>query len=64
MNAIKGYGESFSVDIVAGGFIITYPVLDEDGECSQTIRQVITSPRKLQQKIKEIIDNIGLTSDN
>lgn len=61
------YGETIQIEIVAGGFILTYPVITKatDGsECQDTAREVFASPRKLQNKIKELISSLGLVAQD
>lgn len=56
--ALSSYGEQITIEVVKGGFILVYPVLtDKDGVL--TIREIFVSPRKLNQKLKEIIDNLS-----
>lgn len=60
------FGESITIEVVAGGFILTYPVIstnDDGSEYSVLAREVFVSPRKLNQKLKEVIDSIGLVAD-
>lgn len=63
MNAQNKYGESVIIEIVTGGFILTYPVIGPDGTTTDTAREVINSPRKLNNRIKEIISSMGLVAD-
>lgn len=56
------YGESLTVEVVTGGFILTYPKIDDHGSTTQC-REVFSSPRKLHQKLKEVIESIGLVSE-
>ena len=56
-----------AVEIVAGGFILTYPVISKSPEGSEyqdTAREVFASPRKLQNKIKELISSLGLVAQD
>lgn len=59
------YGESITIDIVGDGFILNYPVPtgDGDAEYMNQARQVFMSPRKLIQKIKEVIDTVSAVAD-
>ncbi len=65
----NNYGESITIEIVEGGFILTYPILnsdekDNDGwDCLQSTREVFMSPRLLNKKIKSVIDSLGLVAD-
>lgn len=57
-----------SIEVVVGGFILTYPVYSNDLnvpglEAVSISKEVFVSPRKLNQKIKEVIDSIGLVKD-
>ena len=56
------YGDSITIEVVVGGFILTYPKVNSLNEVS-LCREVLTSPRKLNQKLKEVIDNISLVSE-
>ena len=55
-------GAFISIDVVKGGYILTYPEV-LNGEPGLPCREVFVSPRKLNQKIKEIIDDLGLSKD-
>lgn len=55
------YGETLTVEIVAGGFILSFPII-ENGVNTGTAREVFSSPRKLQNKIKELIGSLGLVT--
>lgn len=60
------YGnETIQIEVVKGGFILTYPtqVKEGDSERWETAREVFVSPRKLNQKLKEVIDTISLVGD-
>jgi hypothetical protein len=60
------YGEHLNIEVVAGGFILSYPVIVNAGgeESVQQAREVFVSPRKLIQKIKNVIGEIGLVADD
>lgn len=56
----NSYGESITIEVVQGGFILTYPVVDATtGDTTGGAREVFTSPRKLQQKLKEVIATLS-----
>lgn len=61
------YGQTLSIEVVTGGFILCYPVVVETlpsgEEVLEQAREVFVSPRKLNQKIKEVLDQIGLVAD-
>lgn len=59
------YGEQIVIEVVAGGFILTYPQVRQNGDKEYTdqAREVFVSPRKLNQKLKEVIESIGLVAD-
>lgn len=50
--------ESITVSIVKGGFILNYP-----GANGSQSTEVFTSPRKLQQKMKELIEALSYVSE-
>jgi len=54
------YGESVTIDIVKGGFILTYPSKGEAGEFTDTTREVLNSPGKLFKRVKEVIGDLSL----
>lgn len=59
------YGESIQIEIVSGGFILTYPVKTDPASDSydNQQREVFASPRKLNKKIQEVIKDLGLVAD-
>jgi hypothetical protein len=60
------YGERIVIEVVAGGFILEYPVFSGDGkdEHSDIAREVFVSPRKLNQKLKDVIATVSLVADD
>lgn len=54
--------DQITIEVVKGGFILTYPVMT-DGLGVDYQREVFVSPRKLNQKIKEVIDTLSLVSE-
>lgn len=52
-----------TIEVVKGGFILDYPILRE--ECTAPIwaREVFVSQRKLNQKLKEVIESLGLVDE-
>lgn len=60
------YGEQLTIEIVTGGFILTYPlvVTVEGHETTEMTREVFSSPRKLQQKIKDVIAQMGTVAED
>jgi len=59
------YGERIVIEVVSGGFILEYPVFvgDGDKEHSELAREVFVSPRKLNQKLKDVISTVSLVTD-
>jgi len=58
--------QAIVIEVIKGGFLLTYPTQGNtvDGvERWNVTREVFVSPRKLNQKIKEVIDNISLVRD-
>jgi hypothetical protein len=53
--------DQITIKVVTGGFILTYPTFK--GEVVGICTEVIVSPRKLNQKLKEVIDSISLVTD-
>ena len=62
MNTENNYGHSLSIEVVTGGFILTYPVLTGDG-LETTYREVFSTTRKLQNKVKEVIEQLSTTPE-
>ena len=70
------YGEQITIEVVTGGFILTYPVfvnelskfgletLKGGDETVQAAREVFVSPRKLNQKLKDVIASVSLVADD
>lgn len=53
-----------TIEVVKGGFILTYPhQASKEGDDWTIEREVFVSSRKLNQKIKEVIDNVGLVQE-
>lgn len=61
MNDVSPFGTTINIEVVAGGFILTYPKTSDAGDV--LCREVFSSPRKLHQKIKEVIDSISLVAE-
>lgn len=53
--------QNITIAVLKGGFVLTYPSLSDDA--LGTVREVFVSPRKLNQKIKEIIDALSLVAE-
>lgn len=53
--------EMITIEVLMGGFVLTYPVFNDGKET--VVREVFTSPGKLNRKLKEVIDAIGLVSE-
>jgi hypothetical protein len=61
----QNWQPAISIEVVQGGFILTYPVLEQEegAEVMNMYREVFVSPRKLNQKIKEVIDGLSTVAD-
>jgi hypothetical protein len=57
---MNSYGEAVTIDVVKGGFILTYPSKGETGEFTETTREVLNSPGKLFKRVKEVIGDLSL----
>ena len=51
-----------TIEVLPGGFVLTYPKAPFTPSPPQTFSEVFTSQRKLNQKIKEVIAEISLVS--
>lgn len=54
------------IEIVKGGFMLTYPAIDDVSENSEQehVREVFTSPRKMIQRIKTVLDAVSTVADD
>lgn len=55
-----------TISVVKGGFILEHGSMitnKDQSESVQYIREVVVSPRKLLQKLKEIIEKVSLVAD-
>jgi hypothetical protein len=51
--------------VLKGGFILEYPVpANAPSDLWYQHEEVFVSPRKLNQKIKEVIESVGLVKDD
>jgi hypothetical protein len=51
------YDETITIEVVRGGFVLTYP---NDKMPGTLTREVFTSTRKLNQKLKEVIETLSV----
>ena len=52
------------IEIIKGGFVLEYPVLDvvpDVGTSARLVREVFTSTHKMHQKLKEVITALSTT---
>ena len=58
------YEVNISIEVVKGGFVLSYPVhVPANGDRPEywlPQREVFTSPRKLIQKMKSVLDDVSL----
>ena len=53
------------IEVVKGGFVLNYPVLEAESDIQlRYVREVFVSPRKLHQRLKEVIDTLSLVSED
>ena len=53
------------IEVVKGGFVLNYPVLEAESDIQLRYeREVFVSPRKLHQRLKEVIDTLSLVSED
>lgn len=56
-----------SIEVVNGGFVLTHPLQDGNTDAitgDSYSREVFTSPRKLIQKIKSVLDTVSTIADD
>ena len=61
------YGEEIRIETVTGGFILSYPVKVKNAkgeDDTDTKREVYVSPRKLQQRLKEVIGDLSFVGQD
>jgi len=56
--------ERITISVVLGGFILEYPVRVQGTDTWNPQKEVFTSQRKLNQKLKEVIKDISLVGDD
>jgi hypothetical protein len=49
---------SITIDMVRGGFVVDYPVLQDDGSLLH-VREVFVNYRKLQSRLKEVVESFS-----
>lgn len=56
---------TISVEIIKGGFVLHYPtkIAGEEDSWGMT-REVFTSSRKLQHKIRDVLNDVSLVKDD
>jgi hypothetical protein len=55
-----------SIEVATGGFVLTYPVTKTQpngSELEMLEREVFISPRKLNQKLKDVIASLSLVPE-
>ena len=58
------YGDQITIEVVSGGFILAYPTLTAGTEDKFSVtREVFSSQRKLNQRLKEVIGTLSLVSE-
>lgn len=58
------YGFNINLEVVKGGFILTYPKVEAvTPNCTYMVREIFSSPRKLQVKIKEVLSDLSSTPE-
>ncbi len=62
MSKLNMNGVEIVIEVLAGGFVLTYPVITGDDMTMN--REVFPSPRKLQNKIKEVLAAVSLVGDS
>lgn len=51
------------IEIVTGGFILSYPSDKIGNGYERHVKEVFTSARKMHQKIKSVLDDLALVAD-
>jgi len=74
---MKTFDATVTIEVIKGGFVLHYPVKGNDPKLEKfglegiqdedywyNVREVFTSPRKLQHKIREVLANVSLVKDD
>ena len=52
------------IEVLSGGFVLTYPTIADNGTVDGEEREVFVSPRKLNQKLKDVIESLSLVGED
>lgn len=64
MSAYSKYqGSQISIEALKGGFVMEWSELDNTTEEIIYHREIFSSPRKLQQKLKDVISTVSFVSE-
>lgn len=64
---LKDMNITITVEIVDGGFIVTLPVINKDGDDADFLiyrRSVVNSPRKAVKAVSEALNEFKLTIED
>lgn len=57
------YHLSVNIEILDGGFVLSYPQIEDGVEHPFIAREVFTSQSKLIKKMKEVLDQLATTPE-
>lgn len=56
------YNHNIVIEVVKGGFLLHYPIKNAaGGEYYDQVREIFTSSRKMNQRIKEVLEAVSTT---
>lgn len=55
------FHHSLTIEVVKGGFLLHYPVKADNGTYYNQVREIFTSSRKMNQRIKEVLEAVSTT---
>jgi len=61
------FDANITIEIIKGGFVLHYPVKENEpagAEYWTQVREVFTSPRKLQAKVREVLSSLSLVAED
>lgn len=56
------FNHSITIEVVKGGFVLHYPQLNAGGVYYDQVREIFTSSRKMNQRIKEVLEAVSTTA--
>lgn len=55
------FNHRITIEVVKGGFLLHYPQKSDNGTFFNQAREIFTSSRKMNQRIKEVLEAVSTT---